>query len=76
MQHIIYIHISNLFLRPRHTLSVLESVLGEAGTLNFHLPFVMQLTDAVKKAKDWVSKVNAVTVCSNAFIAFFFHKNA
>ncbi|XP_054718406.1 lysine-specific demethylase 5A-like [Uloborus diversus] len=46
--------------RPKHPLAVLESVLGEAGSVSVYLPNVLQLTDAVKKAKDWIAKVQAV----------------
>lgn len=52
---------------------MLESVLGEAGNLAVHLPNVLQLTDAVKKAKDWIAKVQAVQVMNIVTLLFLFY---
>lgn len=46
--------------RPKHSLPALESILSEAGNIPVHLPNVLLLKDAVKKAKDWSSKVDLV----------------
>ncbi|KAG8170945.1 hypothetical protein JTE90_027093, partial [Oedothorax gibbosus] len=45
---------------PKLTLSALESVVRDASNISVFLPNVLQLTDAVRKAKEWLHKVQAI----------------
>lgn len=49
--------------RPRHILSTLEAIISEAQGIPAYLPNTSALQDAVKKARDWVTKVDSVQVC-------------
>ncbi|KAG8196974.1 hypothetical protein JTE90_009028 [Oedothorax gibbosus] len=49
-----------LHSRPKLTLSALESVVRDASNISVFLPNVLQLTDAVRKAKEWLHKVQAI----------------
>jgi len=46
--------------RPRHVLSTLEAIVNEASNIPVYLPNVNTLKDALRKAKDWTSKVEAI----------------
>ncbi|GFS49370.1 hypothetical protein NPIL_411092 [Nephila pilipes] len=46
--------------KPKHPLSVVETVVRDAGNISVHLPNVLQLTEAVRKAKDWLHKVQVI----------------
>ncbi len=43
-------------------ISALEAIIAEAGAVPAYLPNVRQLIDAVKKAKEWLDKVDSVQV--------------
>ncbi len=43
-------------------ISALEAIIAEAGAVPAYLPNVRQLMDAVKKAKEWLDKVESVQV--------------
>ncbi|XP_053574799.1 lysine-specific demethylase 5A isoform X2 [Bombina bombina] len=46
--------------RPQHTLSSLENILMEAQNIQAYLPNVLALKEALQRAKDWTSKVEAI----------------
>ena len=48
--------------RPRHMLMTLEDIIKEAQGIPAYLPNTSALQEAVKKARDWVSKVESVQV--------------
>ncbi|KAG2460300.1 KDM5A demethylase, partial [Polypterus senegalus] len=50
--------------RPRHGMATLENIVTEAKNIPAYLPNVISLRDALQKAKDWTSKVEAIQVLS------------
>lgn len=46
--------------RPQHSVSSLESILAEAKNIQAYLPNVLALKEALQRAKDWTSKVEAI----------------
>ncbi|XP_064633580.1 lysine-specific demethylase 5A-like isoform X2 [Lineus longissimus] len=46
--------------RPRHVLATLEAIINESKGIPAYLPNVEALKDALKKAKEWTSKVDSV----------------
>lgn len=46
--------------RPRHVMATLEAIIKEAEGINAYLPNVTALKDALRKAKEWTSKVEGV----------------
>ena len=44
-------------------MATLEAIISEAKGIPAFLPNIMQLKDALKKAKEWTSKVDSVQVC-------------
>ena len=46
--------------RPRHVMATLEAIISESRGIPAHLPNITALKDAVKKAKDWVVRVEAI----------------
>ena len=53
-------HKVHLYFRPRHVLSTLDSIVSEAASIPAYLPNVWSLKEALHKAKEWTSKVEAV----------------
>ncbi|XP_055932115.1 lysine-specific demethylase 5A-like [Argiope bruennichi] len=51
---------SCLQAKPKHPLSLVEAVVRDAGNISVHLPNVLQLTEAVRKAKEWLHKVQLI----------------
>ncbi|MBN3290437.1 KDM5A demethylase, partial [Polypterus senegalus] len=51
--------------RPRHGMATLENIVTEAKNIPAYLPNVISLRDALQKAKDWTSKVEAIQSGSN-----------
>ncbi|MBN3317556.1 KDM5A demethylase, partial [Atractosteus spatula] len=52
-------------LKPRHSLSTLESIVMEAKNIPAYLPNVLALREALQKAKEWSAKVEAIQNGSN-----------
>uniref|UniRef100_A0A6Q2XXI7 [histone H3]-trimethyl-L-lysine(4) demethylase n=1 Tax=Esox lucius TaxID=8010 RepID=A0A6Q2XXI7_ESOLU len=50
--------------RPRHSIVTLESIVMEARNIPAYLPNVLALREALHKAKEWSSKVDAIQVVS------------
>ncbi|KAL0962770.1 hypothetical protein UPYG_G00345120 [Umbra pygmaea] len=50
--------------RPRHSMLTLESIVMEARNIPAYLPNVLALREALHKAKEWSSKVDAIQVVS------------
>uniref|UniRef100_A0A3B3QDW9 Lysine-specific demethylase 5A n=1 Tax=Paramormyrops kingsleyae TaxID=1676925 RepID=A0A3B3QDW9_9TELE len=48
--------------RPRHSMGTLEGIVTEARSIPAYLPNVLALRDALQKAKEWTSKVEAIQV--------------
>ena len=48
--------------RPRHVLTTLEAIIHEARGIPAYLPNVSALKEALRKAKEWTSRVEAVQV--------------
>eukprot|EP00106_Octopus_bimaculoides_P001838 XP_014769280.1 PREDICTED: lysine-specific demethylase 5A-like [Octopus bimaculoides] len=46
--------------RPRNVMSTLESIIAEANDIKAYLPNVSALKEALRKAKEWTSKLDAV----------------
>ncbi|KAG8536105.1 hypothetical protein GDO81_027115, partial [Engystomops pustulosus] len=46
--------------RPQHSVSSLESILAEARNIQAYLPNVLALKEALHRAKDWTSRVEAI----------------
>ncbi|TMS02525.1 Lysine-specific demethylase 5A [Larimichthys crocea] len=46
--------------RPRHSMVTLESIVLEARNIPAYLPNILALREALQKAKDWTSKVEAI----------------
>ena len=62
-----YPHASSLFLclsRPRHSVASLESIVNEAKSIPAFLPNVLSLKEALQKAREWTTKVEAIQVKS------------
>ena len=60
-----YSHASSLFLclsRPRHSVASLESIVNEAKSIPAFLPNVLSLKEALQKAREWTTKVEAIQV--------------
>ena len=49
-------------LRPRHLKSTLEAIINESKSIPAYLPNVCALREAVRKANEWVSKVETIQV--------------
>lgn len=47
-------------LRPRHSMATLESIVLEARNIPAYLPNILALREALLKAKEWTSKVEAI----------------
>uniref|UniRef100_A0A8C5NFI0 [histone H3]-trimethyl-L-lysine(4) demethylase n=1 Tax=Gouania willdenowi TaxID=441366 RepID=A0A8C5NFI0_GOUWI len=45
---------------PRHSMVTLESIVLEAKNIPAYLPYILALREALQKAKDWTSKVEAI----------------
>lgn len=52
------------FLRPRHSVASLESIVNEAKNIPAFLPNVLSLKEALQKAREWTTKVEAIQVRS------------
>ncbi|KAJ8006852.1 hypothetical protein DPEC_G00111520 [Dallia pectoralis] len=50
--------------RPRHSMVTLESIVMEARNIPAYLPNILALREALHKAKEWSSKVDAIQVVS------------
>ncbi|XP_043944415.1 lysine-specific demethylase 5A [Protopterus annectens] len=50
----------SLQARPKHGMLTLESIVNEAKAIPAYLPNVLALKEALQKAKDWTSKVEAI----------------
>uniref|UniRef100_H3BWG1 [histone H3]-trimethyl-L-lysine(4) demethylase n=1 Tax=Tetraodon nigroviridis TaxID=99883 RepID=H3BWG1_TETNG len=50
--------------RPPHSLVTLESIVLEARNIPAYLPNILALREALQKAKDWTTKVEAIQVLS------------
>ncbi|XP_014675758.1 PREDICTED: lysine-specific demethylase 5C-like [Priapulus caudatus] len=46
--------------RPRHVMATLEAIIHESRGISVYLPNISALRDALKKAKDWTAKVEAI----------------
>ncbi|GAB6028037.1 Lysine-specific demethylase 5B [Chamberlinius hualienensis] len=46
--------------KPRHLMETLEAIINEAQNITAHLPNTLALKDAVKKAKEWNSKLESL----------------
>ena len=51
-----------LLFRPRHLKSTLEAIINESKSIPAYLPNVCSLREAVRKANEWVGKVEAIQV--------------
>lgn len=51
--------------RPRHSVASLESIVNEAKNIPAFLPNVLALKEALQKAREWTSKVEAIQSGSN-----------
>ena len=51
-----------LLIRPRHSMTTLDSIVIEAKNIPAYLPNVLALRDALQKAKEWTCKVEAIQV--------------
>uniref|UniRef100_F6PM98 Lysine-specific demethylase 5A n=1 Tax=Callithrix jacchus TaxID=9483 RepID=F6PM98_CALJA len=51
--------------RPRHSVASLESIVNEAKNIPAFLPNVLSLKEALQKAREWTSKVEAIQSGSN-----------
>uniref|UniRef100_A0A8B9LNT1 [histone H3]-trimethyl-L-lysine(4) demethylase n=1 Tax=Astyanax mexicanus TaxID=7994 RepID=A0A8B9LNT1_ASTMX len=54
-----------LYFRPRHSMITLESIVMEAKNIPAYLPNVLALREALHKAKEWTSRVEAIQNGSN-----------
>lgn len=52
------------FFRPRHSVASLESIVNEAKNIPAFLPNVLSLKEALQKAREWTTKVEAIQVKS------------
>uniref|UniRef100_A0A8C0E7V9 [histone H3]-trimethyl-L-lysine(4) demethylase n=1 Tax=Balaenoptera musculus TaxID=9771 RepID=A0A8C0E7V9_BALMU len=50
--------------RPRHSVANLESIVNEAKNIPAFLPNVLSLKEALQKAREWTTKVEAIQVLS------------
>ncbi|GIX89785.1 hypothetical protein CEXT_172121, partial [Caerostris extrusa] len=48
------------YLQTKQTLTTVESTVRDASNISVHLPHVVQLTDAVRKAKDWLQRLQQI----------------
>lgn len=48
--------------RPRQSIVALESIVSEAKNIPAYLPNVLALREALQRARDWTSKVEAIQV--------------
>ncbi|KAI8504280.1 Lysine-specific demethylase 5A, partial [Branchiostoma belcheri] len=46
--------------RPRHVIATLEAIINEAKTIPAYLPNTLALKEALRKAKEWTAKVEAI----------------
>ncbi|XP_078594728.1 lysine-specific demethylase 5A-like isoform X17 [Branchiostoma floridae x Branchiostoma japonicum] len=46
--------------RPRHVIATLEAIINEAKTIPAYLPNTLALKEALRKAKEWTAKVDAI----------------
>lgn len=51
--------------RPPHSLVTLESIVLEARNIPAYLPNILALREALQKAKEWTTKVEAIQVLSS-----------
>ncbi|MXQ92512.1 hypothetical protein E5288_WYG001018 [Bos mutus] len=51
--------------RPRHSVASLESIVNEAKSIPAFLPNVLSLKEALQKAREWTTKVEAIQSGSN-----------
>lgn len=50
------------YFRPRHVMATLEAIIHESRGIPLYLPNITALCEALKKAKDWTAKVEAIQV--------------
>ena len=50
----------NIFFRPRHVMTTLEAIVHEASHIPASLPNISLLKEAIKRAKEWIAKVEIV----------------
>ena len=62
MSFSINVFLSSICPRPRHVMATLEAIVSEAKGIPAHLPNVVALREALRKAKEWSSKVEAIQV--------------
>lgn len=63
----------NFFGRSRQPLSTLEELIEEADSIEAFLPSKVAIKEAMKKAKEWISKVETVMVI--LYMLFFLFSN-
>lgn len=54
------------YFRPRHAMGILDAIISEAKGIPAFLPNVTALKEALRKAKEWTSKVESVQVSHTA----------
>lgn len=54
--------------RPRHLKSTLEAIINEAKNIPAYLPNVCALREAVRKANEWMTKVESIQVNVRSYI--------
>ena len=58
-------NVFHYFYRPRHIISTIEAIISEAKGIPAQLPNVIALKEALKKAKDWISSVEAIQMAEH-----------